>query len=252
MVSDGVLFWVAFCEMKKLRLLDLFCGAGGAAMGYHRAGFEVVGVDIKSQPHFPFEFHQADAITYPLASFDVIHASPPCQRYTSLKAMWNRREHPDLIDPIREKLIHSGLPWVIENVPGAPLLGFIILCGSMFRLGCAGAELRRHRLFECPLRLSPPSPCNHGWSGDDTATIGVYGHAGGSSHRQRYCVIGVYGGHGRDRRRKTNGQHFPTSHRKQAMGIDWMTGQELSQAIPPAYTEFIGKKIIEMMTDKIP
>ena len=236
------------CQARP-RLLDLFCGAGGAAMGYTLAGFEVVGVDIKPQPHFPFEFHQADALTYPLDGFDVIHASPPCQRYTSLKAMWNRREHPDLVEPIRAKLTASGGPWVIENVPGAPLFNPLTLCGSMFRLGCEGAELRRHRLFETSFTIFPPAPCCHGWSGEDSATIGVYGHAGGYSKRQRYCVIGVYGGHGRDRRRRKNGQHFPTSKRKEAMGIDWMTGTELSQAIPPAYTEFIGRQLIKAIKE---
>ena len=230
-----------------MKLLDLFCGAGGAAMGYHRAGFEVVGVDINPQPRFPFEFHQADALEYPLDGFDVIHASPPCQRYTSLKAMWNRREHPDLVGPVRVKLKASGLPWIIENVPGAPLNEPLILCGSMFRLGCEGAELRRHRLFETSFDINPPASCCHGWSGEDYATIGVYGHAGGYSKRQRYCTIGVYGGHGRDRRRRKNGQHFPTEQRREAMGIDWMTGKELSQAIPPAYTEFIGKQLMRVL-----
>lgn len=233
--------------MSKPRLLDLFCGAGGAAMGYHRAGFEVVGVDIKPQPHYPFEFHQADALTYPLEGGDVIHASPPCQRYTSLKAMWNRMEHPDLVAPTRALLIESGLPWVIENVPGAPLINPITLCGSMFRLGCDGAELRRHRIFETSFPVLIDLQCQHGWSGKDSAVIGVYGHAGGYSNAQRYCVIGVCGGHGRDRRRRKNGQHFPTAQRKEAMGIDWMTGQELSQAIPPAYTEFIGKQLMRIL-----
>ncbi len=234
----------------RAKLLDLFCGAGGAAMGYHRAGFEVVGVDIKAQPHYPFEFHQADAMTYPLEGFDVIHASPPCQHYTSLKAMWNRREHPDLVAPVRDRLITSGLPWVIENVPGAPMENYLVLCGSMFRLGCDGAELRRHRLFESSVAIIPPASCNHGWSGPDSAAIGVYGHSGGYSHAQRYCTIGVYGGHGRDRRRRKNGQHFPTAQRKEAMGIDWMTGTELSQAIPPAYTEWIGRQLMEYLGEK--
>lgn len=233
---------------KRPRLLDLFCGAGGAAVGYHRAGFEVVGVDIKPQKNYIFEFHQADALTFPLEGFDVIHASPPCQRYTSLRAMWNRREHPDLVAPTRDRLQNSGLPWVIENVPGAPLINPVTLCGSMFRLGCEGAELRRHRLFETSFPLCVPLKCNHGWSGSDTTTIGVYGHAGGYSKRQAYCVIGVYGGHGRDRRRRKNGQHFPTAQRKEAMGINWMTGQELSQAIPPAYTEFIGRQLMKVLS----
>ncbi len=216
-------------------------------MGYYLAGFRVVGIDLHPQPHYPFEFHCADAMTFPLDGFDVIHASPPCQCYTSLKAMWNRRPHPDLVAPTRERLVDSGKLWVIENVPGAPLVSPVLLCGSMFRLGCDGAELRRHRLFELSIPLSCSNQCNHGWSGAD-CTIGVYGHAGGYSRAQRYSTIGVYGGHGRDRRRKKNGQHFPTDARRQAMGIDWMTGTELCQAIPPAYTEWIGRQLMEVIT----
>jgi DNA (cytosine-5)-methyltransferase 1 len=225
------------------RLLDLFCCAGGAAMGYHRAGFEVVGVDIRPQPRYPFEFHQADALTYPLDGFDAIHASPPCQAHTALKSMWNAREHLDLIPETRERLTASGLPWVMENVPGAPMTHAIVLCGSMFRLGCAGAELRRHRLFESSFPMLSPSCC-HGWSAQPTI-----GHAGGTSRRtaQRHAVIGVYGGHGRDRRRTHNTPGFSTAARAEAMGIAWMTGAELSQAIPPAYTEYIGRHLMEAL-----
>ncbi len=195
-------------------------------MGYHRAGFEVVGVDIKFQKNYPFEFHQADALEFPLDGFDVIHASPPCQAHCDLKNMWNAKQHKDLIEPTRVRLIQFGKPYVIENVEGAPLLGPIMLCGTSFKLGCEGAELRRHRLFELnwPLILVPS--CRHG------------------EHNR---VIGVYGGHGRDRRRKQNTQDFPTAARRQAMGIDWMNGTELSQAIPPAYTEFIGKQLMEYL-----
>src|SRR5512146_881208 len=122
--------------MAAPRLLDLFCGAGGAAMGYHRACFEVVGVDINPQPHYPFEFHQADALTYPLDGFDVIHASPPCQDYTiaSLYHRMNGKTYPDLIEPTRKHLMRSSSVWVMENVPGAPLINPIMLCGSMFGL----------------------------------------------------------------------------------------------------------------------
>jgi DNA (cytosine-5)-methyltransferase 1 len=204
-------------------LLDLFCGAGGAAMGYHRAGFEVVGVDIKPQPRYPFEFHQADAMTFPLDGFDVIHASPPCQAFTALKDMHNARPHLDLLTPTRERLKGSGLRYVIENVPGAPMHDFITLCGSMFGLGSGDAGLRRHRLFELGgFNIWQPG-CRHGF---------------------RNRVIGVYGGHGRDRRRKFNTQNFTVQERREAMGIDWMTGNELSQAIPPAYTKFIGAQLM--------
>lgn len=195
-------------------------------MGYHRAGFDVVGVDIKAQKHYPFEFHQADALEY-LAEhgpeFDVIHASPPCQAFSALKSMWNSRKHPDLIAPTREALRACGKPYIIENVPGAPLIAPFMLCGTMFGLGVGIAELRRHRLFEASFPVGLQTPC---------------------AHRLFRQVIGVYGGHGRDRRRKANTQDFSTRQRREAMGIDWMTGTELSQAIPPAYTEWIGKQLM--------
>lgn len=203
-------------------------------MGYHRAGFEVVGVDIKPQPRYPFEFVQDDAMsvlayTGSLApgSFDAIHASPPCQAFTSLQWMHNAKTHPDLLAPTRDLLRATGLPYVIENVVGAPMGAAVRLCGTSFGLGSGDAELRRHRHFEThpPILLSPP--CEHG-------------------HRPR--VIGVYGGHGRDRRRAVNTQDYPVTARREAMGIDWMTDQELSQAIPPAYTEWIGRQLIEVVT----
>lgn len=225
--------------MSRPLLLDLFCGAGGAAMGYHRAGFDVVGVDIKPQPHYPFEFVQANALPAPVTfeRFDAIHASPPCQPFSSLRGMWNAGKHPDLIEATRELLFHAGKPSVMENVPGAPLENAVRLCGSSFALGVedGSAELRRHRMFELSFSILVP-PCAHG-----TRTIGVYGH------QQRKRVIGVYGGHGRDRRRTSSAwaQDFPTEDRRFAMGIDWMTGDELSQAIPPAYTEFIGAQLLE-------
>ena len=213
----------------KPRLLDLFCCAGGAGMGYYRAGFEVVGVDIKPQPRYPFEFVQADALEYVKEhgrEFDAIHASPPCQGFCDLKSMYNAKAHADLLTPTREILRSTGKPFVIENVEGAPLFRPILLCGSMFKLKVAGAELRRHRLFESDSVFVLTPPCSHG---------------------QEERVIGVYGGHGRDRRRRTNTQNFSVEHRRQAMGIDWMNGNELSQAIPPAYTEFIGKQLLEAL-----
>lgn len=131
----------------KPRLLDLFCGAGGAGMGYHQAGFDVVGVDINPQPDYPFEFHQADAMEFPLDGFDAIHASPPCQVFTALKTMHNAGEHFDLLTPMRARLKEWGGPYVIENVPGAPMQDHVTLCGSSFGLGVKkyDRELRRHR-----------------------------------------------------------------------------------------------------------
>jgi DNA (cytosine-5)-methyltransferase 1 len=205
----------------KPRLLDLFCGAGGAAMGYHRAGFEVVGVDINPQPHYPFEFHQADALTYPLDGFDAIHASPPCQTYTRARHLRDAQggvvSSPDLLEPTRDLLRASGLPYVIENVPGAPLYDPLTLCGSMFRLA-----VRRHRNFESGLLLVPPSLCDHASQG---RPVGVY-HVMGDDI--------PYGG--RTARTLEEGQA--------AMGIDWMTWPELKEAIPPAYTEWVGGQLL--------
>ena len=215
-------------------------------MGYHRAGFEVVGVDIKPQPHYPFEFHQADAFEYLRDhghEFDAIHASPPCQAHSALKTMPNSKQHDDLLTPMRRELQQAGKPFVIENVVGAPMFDALTLCGTMFDLGVGSAELRRHRIFECSHFIPRPGPCRHYMRGK---------------------VIGVYGGHGRDRRRvkpktvtiighagwssvRDGTQQFSTDERKIAMGIDWMNGNELSQAIPPAYTEYIGRKLLEVI-----
>jgi DNA (cytosine-5)-methyltransferase 1 len=139
-------------------LLDLFCGAGGASVGYHGAGFDVIGVDLHPQPRYPFEFVQADALTFPLDGFDAIHASPPCQHYANVTS-WrgSRQDHPDLIAATRRALQASGLPWVIENVPEAPVRPDFLLCGSQF-----GLKVRRHRAFETSLRLySLIPPCQH-------------------------------------------------------------------------------------------
>ena len=144
------------------RLLDLFCGAGGAGMGYSRAGFEVVGVDIAPQKHYPFEFHQADALEYLAqhgAEFDAIHASPPCQRYSAIThAKRTENNYPDLIPSTREALIKCDRPYVIENVPRAPLINPLILCGTMFDL-----HVIRHRLFEMSnsIYFSPPCQCRN-------------------------------------------------------------------------------------------
>src|SRR5713226_9004155 len=142
--------------MNKPRLLDLFCGAGGAAAGYARAGFEVVGVDIRPQPRYPFAFHQADALTCSLDGFDAYHASPPCQLYSRTHRLWKSSVHPDLVDPLRQRLRATGKPYMLENVPGAPLPGSIVLCGTMFGLG-----VLRHRLFESNVLLFLPGPCAH-------------------------------------------------------------------------------------------
>jgi DNA (cytosine-5)-methyltransferase 1 len=205
-------------------LLDLFCGAGGAAMGYHRAGFEVVGVDINPQPHYPFEFHQADAMTFSLDGYDVIHASPPCQHYSQMSKCRPglAATYPDLVAPTRARLVARDVPWVMENVVGAPLDNPVMICGSGL-----GMTLQRHRLFESNVALWGV-PCSHGqnqWNPD-------YGHATGRK-RRRVPVIGEW------RIRKEL--------QDEAMGIDWMTLPELSEAIPPAYTEHIGRQLLDAL-----
>ncbi len=208
------------------RLLDLFCGAGGAAMGYHRAGFEVVGVDLKPQPHYPFEFHCADAMTFPLDGFDAVHASPPCQAYTMANNIHGRTDHPDLLPGIRARLQAWGGLWVIENVPGAPMQNWVQLCGLTFGLG-----VKRHRWFESNCLLMVPECVGH-----DGDWVSVFGR----TVLERGHVIGkAKGGGNRIKRR-----HLGTDRGREAMGIDWMTRDELSEAIPPAYTEFLGEQLM--------
>jgi DNA (cytosine-5)-methyltransferase 1 len=221
---------------SKPRLLDLFCGAGGCSVGYARAGFEVVGVDIKPQPRYPFEFHQADALTFPLDGFDVIHASPPCQAYSVLRRANPGAEYPELVEPIRARLQESRKPYVIENVPGAPLKFSLLLCGSMFGLGSGARYLQRHRLFETSHLILAPGSCHH--VGE---AIGVYGGADGSIYIRKLIKKspGPYVRRGGYQGLKTECA--------EAMDIDWMTRTELTQAIPPAYTEWIGRQLLDQI-----
>jgi DNA (cytosine-5)-methyltransferase 1 len=219
----------------QLRALDLFCGAGGASMGLHRAGFDVTGVDIKPQPRYPFTFVQADAMEYPLDGFDFIWASPPCQAHTSLKVMHNARIHADMIPATRAMLQASGIPYVMENVVGAPIDDTFYLCGTMFNLGVdvydGWRELRRHRVFEASF-IVLVTECVH-----------------------KGPTIGFYGDHARDRRRKPGvrdrGVDFPDKDKLQlgrdAMDMPWADWRGISQAIPPAYSEFIGKQAIQYL-----
>ena len=213
--------------MTRPVLLDLFCGAGGAAMGYHRAGFDVVGVDINPQPNYPFEFIQEDALkvldSNDWDGIDVIHASPPCQHYTKLATGTNsnRGNHPDLINEVRELLIRADLPYVIENVDGSKVRRDITLCGEMF-----GLAVIRHRHFESNVSLEvlPHKPHR--------------GRCKRREHGQRYegPYFGVYG-HG-------GGRDGSVTDWQKAMDIPWITSRkELVEAIPPAYTMYIGAQL---------
>jgi DNA (cytosine-5)-methyltransferase 1 len=217
----------------KPRLLDLFCCAGGAAMGYHQAGFDVVGVDVRPQPRYPFEFIQADCLTLDpafIASFDAVHASPPCQAYTAMKTMPDARPHLDLIPATRALLEESGQPYVIENVSGAPLIHPMRLCGSMFDLSAKGAQLRRHREFETNFYIHLPfRTCRH-----SSPTIGIYGEGCRDSRRKYDKTI----------------PEFTVVDGREAMGMPWATLAELCEAIPPAYTRFIGEQLMRQLATR--
>jgi len=226
----------------KPRLLDLFCGAGGAGMGYYRAGFEVVGVDIKPQPHYPFEFHQADALTYPLDGFDAYHASPPCQFGSVACARWRNMgyEYENLIPQTRQRLLAMNKPYVIENVTGSKrfLHHPILLCGLSF-----GLKVVRHRWFECVPFIMSPGHSYRQCHGAVTRKIAINdptGH-GMPGHTYRALMVAGHGG---------NSQLFRWQDWKKAMGIEWMSKQELTQAIPPAYTEYIGKYLMKVIKEK--
>ena len=207
-----------------MKLLDLFCCAGGAGMGYHKAGFEVTGVDIKPQTRYPFRFVQGDALEYLRNhghEFDAIHASPPCQVYSMASQQWRGegKKYSDLVAPTRKELQKIGKPYVIENVPGAPLVNPIKLNGAMF-----GMKLRRVRLFETsfdmPFYLLPnegKSMFRMGRPVKEGDIITPVGHFSNVPYARR------------------------------VMGIEWMTGAELTQAIPPAYTEYIGRELMKVL-----
>jgi DNA (cytosine-5)-methyltransferase 1 len=193
-------------------------------MGYHQAGFEVVGVDVAPQPRYPFEFIQADCLALDpafVAGFDAIHASPPCQKHSITAKLWPDKDHPDLIEDTRALLLRSGLPFVMENVPGAPLLDPIVLCGSMF-----GLRVFRHRLFEASFFImTPPHPTHRGTT-NSSRTYSTF--AGGAD---MICIAG---------------HNFRREDGAAAMEITWPARrEEIAQMIPPAYTRFIGGQLLE-------
>lgn len=215
------------------KLLDLFCGAGGAAMGYHRAGFdEIVGIDLAPQKNYPFEFVQEDALEY-LAQhgqeFDAIHASPPCQAYVDHNKNKGSK-HPKLIEPTIDALEANGVPYVVENVIGDVLGANLMLCGTMF-----GLKVIRHRFFRCSFP-PPMAPfmCTH----EGTVAAGEYAAVyafGGKGHRGGKGVRGAKSAPGPDW--------------SEAMGIDWMTKKGLIEAIPPAYTFYVGQQLIAHISE---
>jgi DNA (cytosine-5)-methyltransferase 1 len=197
--------------MTRPRLLDLFCGGGGAGEGYRRAGFDVTGVDIAEQPHYPFRFIRADALTFPLDEFDAIHASASCQRWARVTA-WrgNPQNHPDVLTPMLARLAATTVPWIVENVPESGIRPDYLLCGTQF-----GLPIRRHRAFQCDnwsgYELLPPHDCYR------NPRLLAFEHK--------------------------NERAFAD-----AMGCTWMNNKEARQAIPPAYTEFIGRDLINYIS----
>jgi len=256
-------------DVPKPRLLDLYCCEGGASTGYHRAGFDVYGVDLfrhrgpdgklrgYRQQRYPFASHKGNVLdvmarllageliefTHPdgsieslcLSDFVAIAASPPCQLYSITANAHHNTDHPDLVATTRDLLVASGLPYVIENVPGAPLLAPVMLCGSMFHMRATDTDglevwLKRHRLFESNVFLYPPGLCRHP---KDILCAGVYGNGAPS----------------RDAAKARAGGYTPPSQgvRNALMGIDWMSRNGLSQSIPPAYAEFVGAQLLDVL-----
>lgn len=212
--------------MSKPRILDLFCGAGGASVGYHRAGFDVVGVDINPQSRYPFEFHQGDALKFLLEhhqDFDAFHASPPCQAWTLAQRIQGN-SHPDFVTATRAAFELIGRPWIIENVEGAPLRDPVTLCGASF----PDLRVYRHRLFESNATLTAPAHQPHS---APIRKMGRQPQPGEFMH-----VVGNFSG---------------VTYAREAMGIDWMTRDELRESIPPAYTEYLGTQLLDHVRQEV-
>lgn len=219
-------------------LLDLFSAAGGASAGYARAGFRVVGVDLAPQPHYPYEFVQGDALELLAELVEryrpaVIAASPPCFANSVLNNLHKIQAlgYVDMIPETRTALRATGLPYVIENVPGADMIDPLVLCGSMFSLGAqcrdgAWRQLRRHRLFESNVPLTAPGPCVHAGQ-----AIGVHGGGPKAAPRRPRAIEG------------RGGYTGTMPEKREAMGIAWMNRAEINLAIPPAYTAHIGRQL---------
>src|SRR5271166_446067 len=210
---------MAGTEKDTIKVVDLFCGAGGASKGYANAGFTVTGVDIEPQSNYPYDFIQADALTFDVSGYDIIHASPPCQAYSNLNA-YNHQEYPDLIHPIREILRSSGKPYVIENVTQAPLIEPVILCGVMFDL-----RLYRHRGFESNLDLKEPAHYAHDWLCSRNGYLPTVERPFMSIHGGKHSIPWLWKA-------------------CEYMGTPWMrTIREVCESIPPAYTHEIGRQL---------
>ena len=235
--------------MNKLLLFDGFCCAGGAGAGYERAGWHTVGCDIDPKPlrHNPHECYQGDVLAvldtlldggmwhgYRLGDFQAFHCSPPCQDYSPatgwLRPGRTRKQHPRMIEPTRQRLIATDLPWVLENVRMAlvDMLNPVMLCGTSL-----GLRVQRHRIFDSSHLLFAAGPCHH-----QPYDVSV--------RRQRCEYLGVRGeAHvmpsGEIRYRNL---YCPLPEAKAAMGIDWMNGDELGEAVPPAYTEWLGRQLL--------
>jgi DNA (cytosine-5)-methyltransferase 1 len=218
----------------KPRLLDLFCCAGGASAGYSSAGFDVTGVDIQEQPNYPFPFIRADALKLSpgfIASFDAVHASPPCQSYSDLARRNNNADKwPRLIEPVRKLLVRSGVPYIIENVDGAPLVNAALLCGTMF------SQLRvlRHRLFEANFLILTPSHRKH-------PKVHTFdrrkSHFGKTDEWKDFVQV-------------TGGGNCTLAAARDAMGIQWMTKREINESVPPAYSHFVGGQLIKYLSSR--